>query len=469
MGREARSLAAQIVFLNLFFLIASGQSSDSTVNGSSGPADPPDFAPIAPSSITPVVPPPALKIQWGSLTGQSLGFLAIEEGFRYMREEGARHEHLPFWGGYVKSVTNLHGWADGDPFYVNYVGHPMQGSVSGYIWVQNDSRYRDAEIGKNRHYWKSRLRAAAFSFAYSEISEIGFPLSEASIGATQAYFPQQGFVDHVVTPTIGMVWMIVEDTMDKYVVKEIEKRTVNPYLKLALRGGLNPSRSLANVLAGQLPWHRYTRTGVFEPRGKLIEPERKPLAEGPYAKVAPFEFFASVNSEQSFSAGGPCTGGGAEGAIRTRASLQLVLQVDGCKMSGLQENRSGDSLRFMAGPRWTPLPEGRWSPFVEFLAGGRKLSTEDFYPEKKSALAELYAQQGKELDFPDHALYTSNAEAFGFAVKAGAGVDMKMTNALAFRVASVDYMHSWTGPINGMRFDHGLQVTSGLVLRMGTW
>src|SRR5215471_15395326 len=109
--------------------------------------------------------------------------------------------------------------------------------------------------------------------------------------------------------------------MDKYVVKEIEKRTVNPYLKLALRGGLNPSRSLANVLAGQVPWHRYTRPGVFEPRGKLVDLERTTPSEGPYSKVAPFEFFAAVNTEQSFSAGGPCTGGGAEAAIRARSNL----------------------------------------------------------------------------------------------------------------------------------------------------
>ena len=145
------------------------------------------------------------------------------------------------------------------------------------------------------------------------------------------------------------------------------------------------------------------------------------------------------------------------------------MQLEGCKMSDLQENRSGDSLRFLAGPRWTPFPTARWSAFVQFLVGGRKLTQEDFFPAKKAALAAIYAQEGKKLDYPDHALYTTGAEAFGFAIKAGAGVDMKMTNALAYRVASIDYLHSWTGPINGMRLDQGLQFTTGLVLRMGTW
>jgi hypothetical protein len=58
-----------------------------------------------------------------------------------------------FFGGYAAAVGNLDGWGDGDPFLINYVGHPMQGAISGNIWIHNDPRYRRAEIGKNRHYW----------------------------------------------------------------------------------------------------------------------------------------------------------------------------------------------------------------------------------------------------------------------------------------------------------------------------
>ncbi len=108
-----------------------------------------------------------------------------------------------FFGGYANAVGNLHAWADGDPFIVNYVGHPIPGAVCGFIWIHNDPRYRTAEIGRNRHYWTGRLRAMAFAWAYSEQFEIG-PISAASIGHVQAYFPQQGFVDHVITPTVGM-------------------------------------------------------------------------------------------------------------------------------------------------------------------------------------------------------------------------------------------------------------------------
>lgn len=175
-------------------------------------------------------------------------------------------------GGYVNSVTNLHGWADGDPIMVNYVGHPMQGSVSGDIWIQNDPKYRTAEFGRNRRYWVSRLRAATFAWAYSEQFEIG-PISEASIGHVQNYFPQQGFVDHVITPAVGFGWMVAEDFLDRYVVKRIEAWTTNRcalrplrVIRMVARGGLNPSRSFANAMAFREPWHRDTLLNSRESR-----------------------------------------------------------------------------------------------------------------------------------------------------------------------------------------------------------
>lgn len=49
-------------------------------------------------------------------------------------------------------IDNLHGWRMAIPFLVNYVGHPMQGAVSGFIFVQNDPECEKAEFGKNRAY-----------------------------------------------------------------------------------------------------------------------------------------------------------------------------------------------------------------------------------------------------------------------------------------------------------------------------
>ncbi len=179
-----------------------------------------------------------------------MAFLTVEHTFRYATEWGTRDAFdTPFWPGYLASVGNLHGWADGDPFLVNYVGHPMQGAVAGFIWQHNDRAYRDVVFGENRRYWKAKLRGAAFSYLYSVQFEIGL-LSEASIGHIQAQFPQQGFVDHVITPTVGLAWTLAEDSLDRYVITLFEEHNRNPYFRLLLRSGLNPSRSMANVMNG---------------------------------------------------------------------------------------------------------------------------------------------------------------------------------------------------------------------------
>src|SRR5215468_6563169 len=89
-------------------------SSEAPLSGSGrsfdlGPSPVPTFA--EPMIVTTAEPP---KVKWGKIIHQSLGFLAIENGFRYANEEGARHTGLAFFSGYEQSVGNLHGWADGD-------------------------------------------------------------------------------------------------------------------------------------------------------------------------------------------------------------------------------------------------------------------------------------------------------------------------------------------------------------------
>jgi hypothetical protein len=161
------------------------------------------------------------EIYWGNLGKDSLRFLAIMHAFRWATEAGTRAGGVGINQGKFNSVGNLHGWADGDPFYVNYIGHPMQGAVSGRLFLINDPKYNRFEFGDGPDYWKAKLRATAFSWAFSEQFEIGL-LSEASIGHIQAQFPQQGFVDPVITPIVGFGWMVGEDALDRYVVRPIE-------------------------------------------------------------------------------------------------------------------------------------------------------------------------------------------------------------------------------------------------------
>jgi hypothetical protein len=216
-------------------------------------------APNFTSNFASSIPSEPDSVQWRSLLQQSFFFLAVEHAFRVATDPDTR-QHLggSFFKGYANSVGNLHGWSDGDPFQVNYIGHPIQGAISGDIWIHNDPRYRNAEFGRSKRYWVSRLRATTFAFAYSEQFEIG-PISEASIGHVQSYYHQQGFADHVITPVAGGILMVAEDAVDRYVILAIERHTRNRWVRIAARGFLNPSRSFANCMEHELPWHRDTR------------------------------------------------------------------------------------------------------------------------------------------------------------------------------------------------------------------
>ena len=76
--------------------------------------------------------------QWGSALKQSFEFLAIEHSFRLVQGKTRREFGGKFFQDYFDSVTNINGWGDGDGIFTNYVGHPMQGAISGFIQIQND-------------------------------------------------------------------------------------------------------------------------------------------------------------------------------------------------------------------------------------------------------------------------------------------------------------------------------------------
>jgi hypothetical protein len=432
------------------------------------------------------VPPPVLAVSptptretgvdWRGVIGDSLAFLAVSHTFRYATEATTRRSFdQPFFPKYSAAVANLHGWGDGDPFLVNYVGHPMEGAVAGFIWQHNDRAYRTVEFGRNRRYWKERLRGMGFAYVYSVQFEIG-PISEASLGHIQGMYPQIGFVDHVITPIVGTGWAIAEDAIDRMVVQRLEQRVANPYVRLFARGLLNPARSFANVMEFQLPWHRDDRPGVFKPfpENALWVAENKKRVEStpanPPPGVAPFDFsFHATMTDYVGSAGaGPCMGGGGTAGFRVASEWQVVLDVGGCKMLGFRQDWSGDALTYMVGPRWTPGNYGRWTPHAEALIGGTKVTQEYQNPYLKAEVSDWHPvnDEGRTAK---HAYYSTDWDNSAFAVRAGAGIDYRFNNALALRVADLSYSHAWTNDINGLSYRSAVQFSGGLVLRMGTW
>jgi hypothetical protein len=209
------------------------------------------------------------RVHWKPLLEQSLEFVLMQHSARLAMYPDLRanvsHGHwLQNWGASV-SNQRITRWSDGDSFTTNYVGHPAMGSVASFLFIQNDPRGRDLTFHNTREYWTSRMRAMAFSAAYTAQWEIG-PLSEASLGNTgKSYYRKNGrrtngtgAADFVVTPLAGAAWSIGEDIVDRELVWRLEGRTNNKAALLAM-SLLNPTRSAANLLRGRAPWFRDSR------------------------------------------------------------------------------------------------------------------------------------------------------------------------------------------------------------------
>jgi hypothetical protein len=412
---------------------------------------------------------PRPSVDWKGLSKDSLQFLVIMNGFRIATEPGTRAGlHNPFFSGYFKAVSNMHGWDDGDPFYVNYIGHPIQGAVSTFIWTNRDGEYEREHIGWNSSYLKSKLRAGAYAYVLSVSFELG-PLSEASIGEVQRYHPANGFVDHVVTPTVGLMWSVLEDEVDDSLVRYIEKSTDSRDVKILARAFLNPSRSFANLMGRRRPWYRSNRPGPSEYNSfAYYTPfEKKPVSPPP--GVAPFQFNMHFEERTYFgkNASDPCVGGGGELGFRVADNWQVVGEVTGCKQTGMPPNFSGDSLTYAIGPQWTGRLSRHWVAHTRVLVGGNKVTQEQLFPDIKAELQQEYKNQHN--IFPPLAdQYIRDFDNNAFAVITGGGFDYKFNNALLFR-SSLDYSHTWNHDINGVNYRNSLRFSSGFVLNMGTW
>lgn len=260
-----------------------------------------DYCPALPPSspkATEFGAPAREHFHWVPAILQTFEFLAIEHSLRLVTDPYARYLvlHKPFWHDYFASADHfdMSRWGDGDYFLVNYIGHPLQGSITANIFIQNDPGGRSAKFGKSSRYWHSRLKSMAWTAAYSTYFEIGPVLSEAAIGSQggYSYVPHcglspcnrkepgrqykpstndTGWVDFIVTPVVGLGWAVLEDALDAKVVDRLAKGRHTPSYNL-LRALLTPSRSVSNLLAFKYPWYRYRDYSLEQPVGPVGEP-----------------------------------------------------------------------------------------------------------------------------------------------------------------------------------------------------
>jgi len=219
---------------------------------------------------------------WPQALKESFTFLVIEQAYVVhsdfgwvVSENGYPFNH--YWRDYTQSLSRwVHsGWNDGDPNWYGYVRHPIQGALTEFIQIQNDPRSRTLVFSKSKEYWWSKFKAFWFNAAYSTQWNLG-PLSEVTVEkyGTKERGPWNyngsypcshhcltgvGQIDIVMTPLGGTGWNIGEDFLDKEIIQRIEDRTENRFLIDAIRVGLNPIRTGANVLHGKNPWYRASR------------------------------------------------------------------------------------------------------------------------------------------------------------------------------------------------------------------
>src|SRR5579864_1128807 len=228
------------------------------------------------------MPPEKKGFHWRRALTESFTFLVIEQAYVVhtdfnwvVSENGVPFNH--FWRDYKQSLSEwVHsGWNDGDPNWFGYVGHPIQGALTGFIQIQNDPQGEKLEFSRTKAYWWSRFKAALWNSAYSMQWNLG-PLSEVTAEkyGTKTRAPWNyngsypcsrhcltgvGQIDIVMTPLGGTGWLIGEDFLDKKIVRRIEDATQNHLLIDTVRCALNPIRGAANILHGKQPWYRASR------------------------------------------------------------------------------------------------------------------------------------------------------------------------------------------------------------------
>ena len=202
-------------------------------------------------------------------------FNVIENSFRSASDDQIRIllANKPFWHDYAASMRhfNMRRWNDGDDFLVNYVGHPMQGAVSGFIEVQNDPTGRLQETQRNPGLLEKsfqgipvgdciqhpfRNQSTRVKLGIGNEGGWTYPIHCHTIctapGTYKKYTNNTGWVDFTITPTVGILWLLAEDTLDRFISDRVQGgNTVSKSCPRSCAVSLNPSRTMANAITLQ--------------------------------------------------------------------------------------------------------------------------------------------------------------------------------------------------------------------------
>lgn len=266
-----------------------------------------------------------------------------------------------WWDRYINSVTGykFSVWSDGNPMLDDYIGHPFMGAITNSLWIQNDPKGMTLDVSNTWPYWRSRLRALAYSTVYSTEWKLG-PIGESGVGHMGDHVSydngrvrnETGFVSLVTTPVGGTLWTMTEDVMDRKVIRRLEGFSHNPFLLMGY-SFLTPGRTTGNLLRFRPPWYRDSRT--VKANSFWSDPVSEP-APGERPREAEVAHGEGPNAEEMVSslvepeAGPPV------------AARRPMTQPDSGLPGGVHELGGWWGLSLMSGHLWGSVGDTKYMP-----------------------------------------------------------------------------------------------------------
>jgi hypothetical protein len=112
----------------------------------------------------------------------------------------------------------------------------------------------------------------------------------------------------------------------------------------------------------------------------------------------------------------------------------------------------------------------RFSPFGQFMFGGRKVTQEvDNLTLKALLTKEWNDGSGTLPHYPMRSAWSVENSQNGPSVAVGGGFDWVVTRPFAWRVINLEYTRTWINDVAQIHPQEGLKISTQAVVRIGTW
>jgi hypothetical protein len=104
------------------------------------------------------------------------------------------------------------------------------------------------------------------------------------------------------------------------------------------------------------------------------------------------------------------------------------------------------------------------------MFGGKKVTYEmDNVALRQKLLAEWNDGAGRLSHYPKRSDWSLEVSSNGPTAVLGGGVDIVVSRPFAWRVLNIECYHSWIGELPMIQARNVVRISSGAVLRIGTW